>query len=409
MITIFPSKLCGSVTAPPSKSCSHRALICAALSDRPVILEGLSNCDDVMLTLRCLEALGAHYENGIMTPIDKCSLPSTPTLCCGESGSTLRFLLPIVAALGCGAEFHLGKRLSERPIFELCDELCRHGADIKIHGSSLVISGKICSGAYCLPGNISSQYISGLLFALPLVGGGEVNITSVLKSSEYIHITTDYLNHSNIYVNRIGNTFKVSGEYSFKSPHRIEGDWSAAAYWLCAAAAKGNDISVCGLSERTYQGDSSILSELRKMDATVCADERITVHADELFGIQFDASSSPDLVPPIAVLCALNHGESRIYNAAALRTKESDRLKALEVMLTSMGIDATTSDDELIIRGGTLHGAKLCSFSDHRIAMAAILLASLADSPSTLDDADCIAKSYPDFLNDFISLGGQIS
>lgn len=409
MITIFPSKLCGSVTAPPSKSCSHRALICAALSDRPVMLEGLSNCDDVMLTLRCLEALGAHYENGVMTPIDRDALPSMPTLCCGESGSTLRFLLPIVAALGCGAEFHLGKRLSERPISELCDELCRHGADIKKCGNVLGISGKICGGTYSLPGNVSSQFISGLLFALPLVGGGEVNITAELKSSEYIDITKDYLNSSNIYVNRIDNTFKVSGEYNFKSPHRIEGDWSAAAYWLCAAAAKGNDISVSGLSKRTYQGDRTILSQLRKMGTAVCEEERITVCSDELFGIEFDASSCPDLVPPIAVLCALCHGKSRIYNAAALRTKESDRLAALEVMLTSMGIDAAASDNELIIFGGTLHGAKLCSFSDHRIAMAAILLASFADSPSTLDDADCIAKSYPDFLNDFISLGGQIS
>lgn len=409
MITLYPSRLCGSVTAPPSKSCSHRALICAALSDKPVVIEGLSVCDDVMLTLRCLEALGAHYENGIMTPIGKSALPSMPTLYCGESGSTLRFLLPVVAALGCGAEFHLGKRLSERPIDELCDVLSGHGALIEKGAALLRVSGKAVGGEYSISGNVSSQFISGLLLALPLVGGGKVNITSDIKSSEYIDITADYLKRSNIYVNRIENRITVSGEYSFESPHKIEGDWSAAAYWLCAAAAKENDITVCGLSGASNQGDRRILSVLRKMGAEVCDSEHITVRSGKLCGIEFDASASPDLVPPIAVLCAAAHGESRIINAGALRAKESDRLEALNVMLTSMGIDTVLSCDELIINGGTLHGASLSSFADHRIAMAAMLAASLADSPSTLDDAECISKSYPDFTHDFKSLGGLFS
>ncbi len=406
MITVYPSKLCGNVEAPPSKSCSHRALICAALSDNPVAIEGLSHCGDVMLTLRCLEALGAHYGNGIMTPIDRSALASMPTLYCGESGSTLRFMLPIVAALGCGACFHMGKRLSERPLDELCDELCRHGAEIERCDSTLTLSGRICSGEYTISGSVSSQFISGLLLALPLVGGGTVDIIQPIKSSNYIDITTDYLKQSDIYVNRIGSRISVYGSYSLKSPHRIEGDWSAAAYWLCAGAATGNNISVTGLSNASKQGDRAILSVLREAGAVIADDLSLTVPSIGLSPPDIDVSNIPDLVPPIAVLCAFAKGKSRIRAASALRQKESDRLHALHIMLTSMGIVTEEKADELIICGGKLSSTALCSFGDHRIAMAAMIAASLADAPSTVDDILCIAKSYPKFIDDFKSLGG---
>lgn len=409
MITVFPSSLSGCVKAPPSKSCSHRALICAALSKSPVKLSGLSKCDDVMLTLHCLEALGACYKNGILTPIDRSNLPVSPTLNCGESGSTLRFLLPIVAALGCGADFVLGERLAKRPNEELCKELIRHGADIKSCGNLLSIRGKIGGGTYYLPGNISSQYISGLLLALPLSGGGEVNITTGVKSSDYIDITIEFLKRSNIYVNRTGSKISVCGEYTYFPDQSIEGDWSAAAFWLCAAAMGNGNIEVSGLDFSSVQGDRKILPILRQMGHKVDIGGSIKAPTAPPHSIEIDATDIPDLVPPLAVLCTAAKGESRIFNTKALRTKESDRLEALYIMLTSMGIDAKLFDDELRISGGILHGASLSAFSDHRIAMAAVIAASCADSPSTLDDTDCIAKSYPDFLSDFISLGGKIS
>lgn len=406
MTRILPAKLCGSVEAPPSKSCSHRALICAALSDKPVTLKNLSQCDDVMLTLHCLDALGAHYENGIMSPIDRDALPSMPTLYCGESGSTLRFMLPVVAALGCGACFHMGRRLSERPIEDLCDELCRHGVEIEKCGNTITLSGEIRSGEYTISGSVSSQFISGLLLALPLVGGGSVDIIPPTNSANYIDITTDYLKRSSIYVNRIENRISVHGNYSLESPHRIEGDWSAAAYWLCAAAAAGTNIAITGLSSVSKQGDIAILSVLRDAGVVIGDDLSVTVPSSGLLPLDIDVSSVPDLVPPIAVLCACANGKSRIKSAAALRQKESDRLHALYIMLTSMGIVAEEKADEIIICGGKLSSAALCSYGDHRIAMAAMIAASLADAPSTVDDVLCVAKSYPQFIDDFKSLGG---
>lgn len=407
MRTIFPSKLCGSVKAPPSKSCSHRALICAALSDKPVRIRGLSKCDDVMLTLRCLESLGAGYENEVVTPIDKSKLPSCPTLYCSESGSTLRFLLPVVAALGCGADFVLGHRLSERPIAPLCDELCRNGVGIDRHDNTISLRSKLRSGDYTISGNVSSQFISGLLFALPLIGGGSVNITQDTVSADYIEITKDFLLRSNIYVNQIGNRISVSGDYSFEDEHAIEGDWSAAAYWLCAAAL-GGEICVTGLDIESKQGDRAIVELLRNFGAAVSIGDGISVSPSKLKACETDAHGIPDLVPATALLSAAAEGESRIINAAALRLKESDRLNAINVMLTSMGIKTRLSQDAITIVGGKLLGADLDSFSDHRIAMAGIIAAANALSPSTIDDTSCISKSYPDFSADFISLGGKL-
>lgn len=407
MTRVFPAKLCGSVNAPPSKSCSHRALICAALSDSPVRLEGLSKCDDVMLTLACLKKLGAVYKDGIITPIDRGSLPTMPTLDCGESGSTLRFLLPIVAALGCGASFHMGSRLSQRPIEALCDELSMHGVEISRHGNMLNIEGRLVSGTYTLPGNISSQFISGMLFALPLIGGGEVYITNEAVSRNYIEITKDYLIRSNIYVNQIAGHITVSGDYSFESVHRIESDWSAAAYWLCAAAL-GADVSVRGLECHSRQGDRAIVDILSRMGARVGFENGISVTATRLKPIGFNAASVPDLVPCVSLLCAVADGESHICGAASLRTKESDRLEAIYIMLTSMGVDVKLTEDGLIIRGGAFSASELKAFSDHRIAMAELIAAAFADGNSTVDDIDCISKSYPEFTADYMSLGGLI-
>lgn len=407
MTRILPAKLCGSVVAPPSKSCSHRALICAALSNKPVTLKNPSQCDDVMLTLHCLEALGAHYENGIVTPIDRDALPSMPTLYCGESGSTLRFMLPVVAALGCGACFHMGRKLSKRPVEDLCDELCRHDVEIEKCGNTITLSGEIRSGEYTISGSVSSQFISGLLLALPLVGGGEVNIIPPINSANYIDITTDYLKRSSIYVNRIGNRISVHGSYSLESPHLIEGDWSAAAYWL-SAGALGADICVRGLECASRQGDSSIIGILSRMGANVDFENGISVTATRLNAIDLNAASVPDLVPAVSLLCAAAEGESRIYGAASLRAKESDRLESIHIMLTSMGIGVKQTEDGLVIRGGSFSASDLKAFSDHRIAMAELIAAAFADGPSTVDDIDCISKSYPEFTADYMSLGGLI-
>ncbi len=361
-----------------------------------------------MSTMRCLEALGAGFDDETVIPIDRAAPRSGIILDCGDSGSTLRFLLPIVCALGVSAEFRLSPQLAKRPIAPLCKVLCTHGASIEQFGDAIRVSGKITAGRYELGGSISSQFISGLLMALPLVGGGEVNIISPIVSANYIDITIDYLRLSNIYVNRIGNTFSVSGDYRFPSLHTVEGDWSAAAFWLCAGAMGLGKIAVHGLSCDSKQGDRRILDILRAMGFSVSDFGTVTPCAPCPDRVTADVSDIPDLFPPLAVLAAGAIAETRLTGTSRLRFKESNRLRAVDIMLTSMGIRTDRSNDAFTVFGGKSSGAALSAFNDHRIAMSAIIAACAASSPSSLDDISCISKSYPDFIHDFKSLGGQI-
>ena len=405
---IVPHALGGEVCAVASKSYAHRLYICAALSKEPTQILCDNSCDDIMSTIRCLEALGAHFDGGRVLPIDKSSLPSTPILDCGDSGSTLRFIMPIAAALGCGAEFNVSDGLEKRPIDALKHELMRHG--IRFVGDRMI--GALRGNEFDIPGDISSQYISGLLMALPLIGGGTVNITTDVQSSKYVDMTIDCLRMSNIYVNRIGNRIEVSGEYDIRGTHRVEGDWSATAFWLCAGAIGSNSISVTGLNTQSLQGDKAILDLLKKFGAHVAVSDdgtAVTVSPAPLKCVEIDASEIPDLVPVLSVVCAAAEGESRIYNAHRLRYKESDRLNAISVMLTSLGADVTELPDGLIIRGGRrLHGGRVSSFNDHRIAMSAAIASLICDGDVEIDNFNCVNKSYPDFKRDFTSLGGVI-
>lgn len=405
---IIPRDLGGEVFAPASKSYAHRMYICAALSKEPSRIVCGNSCDDIMSTVRCLEALGARFDGDTVFPIDRSAIPDFPTLNCGESASTLRFLLPIVAALGCGGKFELSDGLSKRPIDALTQELSRHGVcfvDRKLHG-------KLNGNEFSIRGDISSQFISGLLMALPLIGGGIVNITAELQSAKYVDITIDCLREAGIYVNRNGNSFEVSGDYALSGTHVVECDWSAAAFWLCAGAIGKYPVSVTGLNPTSLQGDREIVNILREFGASAefsADNSAVCVSPAPLHGIAIDASQIPDLIPVLSVVCAAAEGESRIYNAGRLRGKESDRLHAIFVMLTALDADVTELPDGLIIRGGKkLRGGKVSSFSDHRISMSAAITSSICDGEIEIDDFDCVKKSYPDFKRDFISLGGEI-
>lgn len=405
---IVPHALSGEVCAAASKSYAHRLYICTALSKEPTQILCSNSCDDVMSTIRCLEALGAHFEGDRVFPIDFNSLPTTPLLDCGSSGSTLRFLMPIAAALGCGAEFNISDALEKRPTDALKHELMRHG--IRFVGNRMI--GGLRGNEFDIPGDISSQYISGLLMALPLIGGGAVNITSDMQSSKYVDITIDCLRMSNIYVNQIGNRIEVSGEYDLRGTHRVEGDWSAAAFWLCAGVIGRNSIIVTGLNTQSLQGDRAILDLLKKFGADVSVSDdgtAVSVSPAPLKCVEIDASDIPDLVPVLSVVCAAAEGESRIFNARRLRYKESDRLNAINVMLTSLGADVTELPDGLIIRSTRrLHGGRVSSFNDHRIAMSAAIASLICDGEIEIDNFNCVNKSYPDFKRDFASLGGVI-
>jgi len=378
-VEILPGPLNGTIKAVPSKSQAHRALICAALADEPVniICEGTSK--DIKATEACLLALKTGGEDGV-------------SLFCGESGSTFRFLLPIVGALGRKASFILEGRLPERPLSPLYEELVRHGCKLSPLGSNpFTIEGKLTPGSYTLNAGVSSQFISGLLFALPLLDGDSVlRLTGNVESFPYIELTLAMLEMFAIKVDFKDMVFSIPGRQKYRSPGtvHIEGDWSNAAFWLCAGALPGNEITVSGLDMNSKQGDKAVLEILEQFGS-------------DLHGIEVDAADIPDLVPILSVLASAAKGTTVIYNAGRLRMKESDRLAAVTEMLGSLGADIRETGDGLIIHGGKpLTGGIISSRGDHRIAMSAAIAAVLCAEPVVIQGAEAVEKSYPTFFEE---------
>lgn len=413
---VTPSKLNGTVKAIASKSCAHRLLICAALSDAKTTVECAEGSEDIEATIRCLTALGAKIErtrSGFdVTPLDRTQVPKHAVLDCGESGSTLRFLLPVACALGAGAVFKMGGRLPQRPMTALCDALSAHGCAFHAAGDTLEASGTLMGGAFSLPGNVSSQYVSGLLFALPLTeAGGTITLTGEIESKNYISMTVDALSRFGVAVNTTDSGFKVSAG-GVKSPKcvSVEGDWSNAAFWLCAAAMGAGKIECTGLNFSSLQGDREIISVLSRFGASVetCGDAAIVAPA-ALCGCDVDARNIPDLVPAIAAMAAVAEGETVIKNAARLRIKESDRLRSVSETLNALGADIRETEDGLVIHGKTtLRGGDIDACKDHRIAMMAAIAAVRCENPVRIQGAEAVRKSYPAFFDDFVSLGGNV-
>ena len=410
-----PSKLRGEIDAIPSKSDVHRALICAALSDSETLLQ-MSNfsSEDIRATIRCLESLGAAICKGsqglAVTPIK--TLPQTPLIDCGESGSTLRFMLPVVAALGCGGTFVGSGRLPERPISPLLNALREHGIETDRETLPLTLKGKLTSGVFNLPGNISSQFISGLLLALPLVdGGGEIRLTAALESVGYVNMTLETMKKFGAAPDILPLTWNVSGD-GFTSPgqYSIDGDWSNAAFFL-AGGALGKRVTVSGLSYDSFQKDKQISPILRRLGSIVSlSDNRLSHCSSILTGIGvLDISEIPDLVPILAVVAALSPGDTRLANGSRLRIKESDRLHTVAQMLSSLGADIREGTDYLVINGKeSLSGGQVVSSNDHRLAMAAAIAATRCTGQVVLDGADAVNKSYPNFYEHYKQLGGIV-
>lgn len=412
-IRIEPSQLRGKISAIASKSCAHRMLICAALSDKASVIECRELSDDIRATAECLSRLCADIEYDgrcfAVNPFE--NRPVSAVIDCGESGSTLRFLLPVISALGIDCKINMHGRLPLRPLSPLYEELVRAGAVMSEQGSSpLHISGSMSSRSFSIAGNVSSQFISGLLLALPVIGGGEVNITSKLESASYVNITLDCLRRFGIETSSTESSVSVSGRYTPPEKLTVEGDWSNAAFWLCAGALGTAPIAVSGLELESPQGDRKILDILSSFGADIALGDAITVSPSKLHAADIDASDIPDLVPVSAVLAARAQGTSRIYNAGRLRLKESDRLKTVTLMLTALGADIFETEDGLIINGGKhLSGGCVSSCGDHRIAMSAAVASLLCDNAVTIEQAEAVNKSYPRFFDDYSSLGGVIN
>ena len=409
--TVAPGPRAGVIQIPASKSQAHRMLICAALSREPsrLILDGFSA--DIEATMQCLEALGARCEetaNGLsVTPVGVC--PAQARLDVGESGSTLRFLLPVLGALGVQAEIRMHGRLPERPLSPLWEVLEAHGMRLQQDGTILHTDGQLIAGDYSLPGNVSSQFISGLLFALPLLGGNStLTVTGALQSARYVSMTEQALAEAGILTKKDGPVWQIGGGQRYASPavQTVEGDWSNAAFFLCMGALSATGVTVTGLNSTSLQADRAVTEILVRFGAELTVSEdAVTVRRGVLHGITLDAGPIPDLIPVVSCLAALCDGETRVENAARLRLKESDRLQTTAALLSALGGSVRELPDGLIISGrGRLSGGTADACGDHRIAMSAAMAACGCEGPVTVSGSECVAKSYPAFWEDFASL-----
>lgn len=395
-LLIRPGCLRGTVVPPPSKSDAHRALIAAGLAGDTSLVSGLpaDESDDIAATRRCLAALAAGGR----------------ILDCGESGTTLRLMIPIAAALGAGREsavtFTGSGRLPFRPLGEYRTIFAGRGPDLEFPPEGtlpLVLRGQLPGGEFYVPGHVSSQYISGLLFALPLVAEDSViRLTTPLESAPYVEMTLRTLRAFGIEIHPdygrdgLPVAFRVPGGQKYRATgYQVEKDYSQAAFWLTAAYG-GSNLTVSGLNDTSAQGDRAIIALLDDF-------------RQGLSSYTIDASQIPDLVPVLAVAAALTPAKTRIVKAGRLRIKESDRLAATEDALRSIGARIRQTDDGLSICGGyALSGGQADSWADHRIAMALAIAALTTREGVLLHRAEAVRKSYPDFFHEFRRLGGDI-
>lgn len=401
---VQPRRLRGTVDAIPSKSEAHRALICAALSDRTTVLQMGAGSEDISATMRCLRTLGAQItQDGAQICVHPVGIP--PAACeadCGESGSTLRFLLPVAAALGVDMRFQMHGRLPQRPIFPLDRELIRGGCVLsRPEENTLRVCGRLRPGIYELPGDVSSQYISGMLFALSLLEGeSELHITGRTESAGYIEMTLQAMGAFGAVPERTENGYRIAGVKRFASPGSmtIGGDWSNAAFWLCADAIPGCHVHVRGLDAHSTQGDRRIVQEI----------ERLKEASDEMCVI--DAADIPDLVPILAACACARQQSVRFIHAERLRIKESDRLKSVCQTLNRLGAKLSEAADGLIVDGSQmLRGGRVDACGDHRIAMMTAVASAACTEEVIVCGAEAVNKSYPGFWADFQSLGGCVT
>ena len=413
-VTMKPFQANGTVFAPPSKSDAHRAIICAALSGGVCTIAPIALSDDIRATIGCVEALGAasKIENKTLT-IDGTGVFSNKaaTLDCGESGSTLRFMIPVAAAGGVEATFLGRGRLPERPIGVYTEALPGKGVTVDTEGGlPLKISGQLKSGVYRVPGSVSSQFITGLLFALPLLDGdSDIVLTSPIQSAGYVNMTIRTMSKFGIEVDMTDKGWHVRGKQHYiPTDYTTDGDWSQAAFFLVAGAI-GGEVTVKNANIDSSQGDRKIAALLREFGAEVHQDGGcITVKKAPMTAITIDAAQIPDLVPVLAVCACFASGTTEIVNAGRLRIKESDRLKTTAALLNGLGGKVKELPEGLEITGvPALSGAEVNGCNDHRIVMAAATCAAKATGEITCTDAWSINKSYPDFYEDYGKINGK--
>ena len=408
------SKINGTLSMPPSKSVAHRAIICAALCDGKSKISPVDMSNDIRATIECMKALGADIElEGNSLTVDGRNIFKNKnlTLDCGESGSTLRFLVPICSMGGTSVEFIGHGKLPERPIGIYLDCLPDKGVYCETKGGlPLKISGKLKSGIYEIAGNVSSQFITGLLLALPMLeGDSEIILTTELQSTGYVDMTTDIMEKFGVEIRRTENGWKIKGDQRYKARNFIvEGDWSQAAFFMTAAAI-GGKVTIDNLNIESYQGDKECIEIYKKFGVNISeSGGNIIVEKNKLKGIEINAENIPDMVPALSVVGALSKGITVIKGAERLRIKECDRLSAMADGLSRMGADIQETKDGFIIHGvNCLKGAEVDGYNDHRIVMALSAAAVGAEGEVIISDMESINKSYPKFFEDYRKVGGK--
>lgn len=407
---IIPSPLSGEINIPPSKSAAHRALICAALSEGTSRVEPYCTSKDIKATAACLRTLGMKLEEDEKGyTAGRGETVKGGTLDFGESGSTARFLLPVAAALGADITAVGQGRLPERPMKVLTDLLRQHGVEVSSDSLPITLKGKMTAGEFALPGNISSQYISGLMLAAPLLDGDtEIIPTTALESVGYIDMTVDAMKGQGAEVEETDRGWKISADQGYKPRDiKIEGDWSQVAFFMSAAAI-GGDIKVHGLDFASKQGDMAALDVFAAFGADISIEEGVLhIRKGDLRGIEVNAADIPDMVPAIAATAAFARGKTVIHSAERLRIKESDRIKTTLAALTALGIKTEERPDGMVIYGGRPKGGIIDGANDHRIVMAFSVAAAFAEGESVITGAEAVNKSYPEFFEDFKKLGGK--
>ena len=386
-VTILPGTLKGAVTPPSSKSQTHRAVLALMLAQGEGKLSNLAVSQDIQATQDCVAAL----KSGQPAQAD-----GLPLLDCGESGSTLRFLIPVALAVRGGGHFTGRGRLMERPQGPYIRLFEEKGISWNQEGACLTVAGQLEPGVYALPGNVSSQFITGLLYALPLLpGDSRIVLTTPLESRGYVDMTLDMLRRFDIKVEEQEDGFLVPGNQTYQARDlTLEADWSGAAFWY-AANFLGAQVDIQGLNPDSDQGDRQIGTLYWKLARPG--------------NVDIDLSQCPDLAPPLAVMAAVRKRTTRFVNAGRLRMKESDRLETIARTLNALGAKAQVGEDTLILEGlDHLEGGTVDGCNDHRIAMMAAVAAVACKEPVTILGAECVKKSYPRFWEDYTALGGEI-
>lgn len=417
-VKIMPAQLNGSIAIPPSKSLSHRALIAAGLSCNNSTIKNIMHSEDIDATCEVIKNLNVdiqmHNDTAYIKPQGKLTLLKH-SIDCRESGSTLRFFIPILLTLGKRVVFQGKGRLVDRPLDTYYDIFSSQGINYENTNGKLplTVDGNLKPGIFYVRGDISSQFITGLLFALPLLEGDSIiNINSILESKGYVDLTLDVLKKFSIeIINNNYKSFVIKGNQHYKPlDYVVEGDYSQAAFWLAAGLLVG-EVSCENLNVDSLQGDKVIIDIIKAMGGKITSlHNKIKVSKSDLKGIEIDAAQCPDLIPILTVLGALSSGTTTIFNAYRARLKESDRLSAISEELIKLGADIEELKDRLIIKGKSkLRGGVVVNgWNDHRIVMALSIATLGCMEPVIIEGSECITKSYPHFFQDFRKLGGQI-